>query len=397
MEQYVMKNQKQLRYGITTGTCATAAAKAAASKLLLGIRQKEISVHTPKGVTVMVPVQLTMEMEHSVECTVIKDSGDDPDVTNQAKICVCVEQLLMSGQTHGAEKSRIMENVIFRDERYPNLFLDGGTGVGRVTKAGLEQQIGQAAINPVPRSMIFQAVGEVCELAEYEDELLITVSVPKGEMLSERTFNPRLGIKGGISILGTSGILEPMSERAIIDTIETEIRQLHVQGEENLLVTPGNYGQVYAAEYLKLDMEKSIKCSNYIGDTLDLAVSYGMKRFLLVGNIGKLVKLAAGIMNTHSKTADGRGEIFAVHTVFCGGNRDMAETLMGCINTEEMLRHLDDWGMREAVVKSICGKIEEHVRHRIGSGMKAGVILFSESFGCLGETGDAEEILKEIK
>lgn len=397
MEQYVMKNQKQLRYGITTGTCATAAAKAAAAKLLLGIHQREIIVHTPKGVTVTVPVWLSMETVCSATYTVIKDSGDDPDVTNQAEIRVCVEQLSESEWEHGPKKSGIVENTVFRDMRYPNLFLDGGTGVGRVTKAGLEQKIGQAAINMVPRSMIFQAVGEVCELAEYEGELLITVSVPKGAELAERTFNPRLGIKGGISILGTSGILEPMSERAIIDTIETEIRQLHVQGEENLLVTPGNYGQGYASEYLKLNMEKSVKCSNYIGDTLDLAVSYGMKGFLLVGNIGKLVKLAAGIMNTHSKTADGRGEVFAVHTVLCGGSRKMAETLMDCINTEEMLHHLEEWGMREAVVKSICGKIEEHVRHRIGNEMKAGVILFSENFGYLGETKDAGEILRVLK
>ena len=392
-----MKNQKQLRCGITTGTCATAAAKAAAAKLLLGIRQKEVIVHTPGGVTVTVPVRLTAETEYSVSYTVIKDSGDDPDVTDQAEICVCAERLFMPEREHGEEGSGIRRSAVFEDKRYPNLFLDGGAGVGRVTKAGLEQQIGQAAINPVPRSMIFQAVAEVCELAEYEGKILITVLVPEGERLAERTFNPRLGIEGGISILGTSGILEPMSERAIIDTIETEIRQLHVQGEENLLVTPGNYGQSYAADYLKLDMEKSVKCSNYIGDTLDLAVSYGMKRVLLVGNIGKLVKLAAGIMNTHSKTADGRGEIFAVHTVLCGGSRAMAETLMGCINTEEMLQFLEKWGLRTAVVKSICRKINEHVGRRAGKEMKVGVIIFSENFGYLGETNDAREILKELK
>lgn len=385
MKEYITKNQKQLKCGITTGTCAAAAAKAAAEGLLLGIDEKAVFIHTPRGVTVRIAVFCMEISEKKAEYMVQKDSGDDPDVTNHAKILVSVEKI-----GNGQELTEEM----FRDERYPNLYLDGGIGVGRVTREGLEQRIGQAALNVVPRSMIFQAAGEVCELAEYKERLLITVSVPKGAELAERTFNPRLGIAGGISILGTSGILEPMSEKAIVDTIETQIRQLQALGEERLLVTPGNYGQEYAGKHLGLDLEKSIKCSNYIGDTLDLAVSYQMKYFLLVGNIGKLVKLAAGIMNTHSKTADARCEIFAVHTVLCGGSRKMAEQIMTCINTDEILSNLEEWGLREAVMQSICGKIKEHITHRIGKNMQFGVILFSEKFGYLGQTEGAEEIIK---
>ena len=257
----------------------------------------------------------------------------------------------------------------------------------------VEQDVGQAAINTVPRTMIFQAVGEVCEQIEYDGMLLITVSVPAGVELAKRTFNPRLGIEGGISILGTSGIIEPMSERAIVDTIEIEIRQLARLGTKHLLVTPGNYGQAYASGLLHLNMEQSVKCSNYIGETIDLAISYGMEKFLLVGNIGKLVKLAAGIMNTHSKVADGRCEIFAVHTILCGGTKKMAEILMDCINTDEMLKYLEEWSLKEAVMRSICGKIEEYMEHRIGGRMQFGVVLFSEKFGYLGETSKAGEIL----
>ena len=386
MEQYVMKNQKQLRMGITTGTCAAAAAKAAAALLLLGIRKEDVSVHTPKGITVSVPVSLILETEKKAQYMVIKDSGDDPDVTNHAEIYVGVEKMTGSME---------VKTEFFTDIRYPNLFLEGGKGVGRVTKEGLEQKVGQAAINTVPRSMIFQAVGEICRLAEYQEKLLILVEIPKGEELAERTFNPRLGIKGGISILGTSGILEPMSERAIIDTIETQIRQLKAQGISNLLVTPGNYGQSYASGYLHLDMEQSIKCSNYIGETLDLAVSYGMKNFLLVGNIGKLVKLAAGIMNTHSKTADARCEIFAVHTVLCGGSPGMVREIMGCINTEEILKLLEQWELKDAVMHSLCQKIEEYVERRGGNGMRCGVVLFSEKMGFLGKTGKVDEMMKD--
>lgn len=388
MEQYVFKNQKQLRCGITTGTCAAAASAAAAALLLNGLRRQEVQVHTPKGITVSVPVFLTGETADRVEYMVIKDSGDDPDVTNHAKIYVSVEKL--KGQREPAESC-------FRNERYPNLYLDGGEGIGRITKAGLEQQIGQAAINTVPRSMIFQAVGEACSLAEYEQSLLITVSIPEGKELAARTFNPRLGIEGGLSVLGTSGILEPMSEKAIVDTIETEIRQLHAQGVKQLLVTPGNYGQSYAERYLGLDLDQSIKCSNYIGDTLDLAVSYGMEAVLLVGNIGKLVKLAAGIMNTHSRVADGRCEIMAVHAAMCGADAEQVRKLMKAVNTEQMLDDLTQWKLKNAVINGICERIQEYLVHRTGKSLKAAVILFSEKYGYLGQTLYAEELLADFR
>lgn len=421
MEQYVNKNQKQLRMGITTGTCAAAAAKAAASRLLLGVCQEHIRIHTPKGITVEVLVELLEAGSQKVSCAVIKDSGDDPDVTNRAQIVVSVERVEAGrrasddmrrrvGDVEEAEeeteaagtdgetgmRAAALPETVFHSVEYPWLYLDGGTGVGRVTKAGLEQQIGQAAINTVPRQMIFEAVGEICALAESKEPLLITVSVPKGEELAERTFNPRLGIVGGISILGTSGILEPMSERAIVDTIEAEIRQLSALGEKNICVTPGNYGQSYASEYLKLDLSRSVKCSNYIGETIDLTVSYGMKNFLLVGNVGKLVKLAAGIMNTHSKVADGRCEIFAVHTVLCGGDAKMAEKIMGCINTEEMLGLLEGWGLKDTVMESICKKIGENLQRRGGRTLACSAVLFSEKYGYLGQTLQAAEMLAEF-
>ncbi len=385
MEQYVIKNQKKLRMGITTGTCAAAAAKAAAALLLLEIKQESIPVHTPGGIDVLVPVFLKAQGEDRTEYMVIKDSGDDPDVTNHAEIFAAIQ--VLSGQQKLPEQ-------VFLDEEFPGLYLAGGEGIGTVTKAGLEQKIGQAAINRVPRAMIFQAVKEICDLAEYEGRLLITIRIPKGKELAARTFNPRLGIVDGISVLGTTGILEPMSEKAIVDTIETQIRQLSAQGVRNLLVTPGNYGRGYVSDYLHMQLNSSVKCSNYIGETLDMAVAYHMETLLLVGNIGKLVKLAAGIMNTHSKVADGRCEILAVHTILCGGSSKMAEKIMECINTEEILTLLGEWNLREAVIQSVCRKIKEHVTGRTGENLKAGVMLFSERYGFLGQTKGTGEVLK---
>ncbi len=388
MEQYVRKNQKRLRCGITTGTCAAAAAKAAAALLLTGIKKENIIVRTPKGIDVAVPVFLSGQSPEKAEFMVVKDSGDDPDVTDRAEIYASVEML---------KEGKELQETVFQDENCRDLYLDGKEGIGRVTKEGLEQRIGQAAINRVPRAMIFAAVEEIRELAEYKGRLLITVSIPEGKELAKRTFNPKLGIEGGISVLGTTGILEPMSEKAIVDTIEAQIRQLSAQGKKRFLVTPGNYGQGYVPEYLHRELADSVKCSNYIGETIDLAVSYGMETMLLVGNMGKLVKLAAGIMNTHSKVADARCEIVALHTVLCGGSSEMANRIMRCVNTEEMLSLLTEWKLKEAVMKSICIKIGEHVSERAGGKLKTGVMVFSEHYGFLGQTEGTEEILNRYR
>lgn len=429
MEEYVIKNQKKLRLGITTGTCSAAAAQAAAMQLLLGVESHAVTLRTPKGMTVSVPVYLLEADSKKASYKVIKDSGDDPDVTNGTDVCVTVEYAQQSTReksnrsagTSGDKKPNgsveiggnagsdgIVEASIqsskngsqdrsraFTNESYPYLTLDGGIGIGRVTKEGLEQAVGQAAINRVPRQMIFAAVADVCEKANVSEPLHITVWMPEGEALAKRTFNPKLGIEGGLSVLGTSGILEPMSEQAIVATIETEIRQLHAVGEEKILVTPGNYGQAYASEYLKLDLTKSVKSSNYIGDTIDLAISYGMKDFLLVGNIGKLVKLAAGIFNTHSKVADGRGEIFAVHAAMAGAEAKVVQEIYDCINTDRMLDVLEREGLREVVMQSILAAIEKHVAGRVGDTMRFGVIVFSEKYGYLGQTSDAERELNK--
>ena len=393
MEEYVIKNQKKLRLGITTGTCSAAAAQAAAMQLLLGVESHAVTLRTPKGMTVSVPVYLLESDSRKASYKVVKDSGDDPDVTNGTDVCVTVAyaKQRVREQTDGSQD----RSCAFTSESFPYLTLDGGIGIGRVMKEGLEQAVGQAAINRVPRQMICAAVADVCEKANVCEPLHITVWMPEGETLAKRTFNPKLGIEGGLSVLGTSGILEPMSEQAIVATIETEIRQLHAVGEEKVLVTPGNYGQAYASEYLGLDLAKSVKSSNYIGDTIDLAISYGMKDFLLVGNIGKLVKLAAGIFNTHSKVADGRGEIFAVHAAMAGAEAKVVQEIYDCINTDRMLDVVEREGLREAVMQSILAAIEKHVAGRIGDTMRFGVIVFSEKYGYLGQTSDAERELNK--
>lgn len=381
MDRYIVKNQKKLRCGITTGSCAAAAALAAATELMLGKIEDRVIIHTPQDIRLDIPV----ERVAGARFKVIKDSGDDPDVTDGTDIIVDIREL--------ADGETVSEHA-FYDERYGEIYLDGGEGVGWITKPGLEQGIGQAAINAVPRQMIFEAVHSVKALADYRQRVLVTVCVPAGKELAKKTFNPRLGIENGISILGTSGIIEPMSEAAIVETIRLEVAACHTRGIKNLLVMPGNYGKAYASDYLGLPLDDSIKCSNFIGETIDFAVAYGMESILIVGNIGKLSKLAAGVMNTHSRVADCRQEIFASHAAYHGAGNDVIKRLMSAINTDEMLTIIDEkTELRDRVIDSICDRIDYHISCRVQDNIKYGVILFSEKYGYLGQTKGAKELL----
>ncbi|MBP3806335.1 MAG: cobalt-precorrin-5B (C(1))-methyltransferase [Oribacterium sp.] len=403
MKEYIYKNQKQMRRGLTTGTCAAACTRAAMERLMTGNVAEEVNVVLPGGEIVTLSVYPVGESEFYT----IKDSGDDPDVTNGTEVHVKAERV-----TAG----EVPENAFICEDN-PRLFLTGGKGVGTVTKPGLQQEVGQSAINPVPREMIFRTALDVLELCQSEDDkcFLITVSVPEGEELAKKTFNPRLGIEGGISILGTTGIVEPMSEASIVATIETEIRQkLYSQRKEashelkagtpeaetdltetepgavsSIIAVPGNYGMRYV-EKLGLDTERVVTVSNYIGDAIDLAISYGCREFLLVGNIGKLCKLAAGIMNTYSKVADGRWEIFAAHLALCGGDASQIRAVKEAATTEEMLTLLEEIGLREIVMASIMKEIEFHMEQRIKGQMKFGVIVYSERFGMVGKAGEVD-------
>lgn len=416
MEDYVFRQQKKLRRGFTTGTCAAAAAKGAAYELLTGLKIKEVTVRLPSGERPKLPVYpaaclpesdeegksvrtRSAEMtgndieqdEKGAACYCIKDAGDDPDVTNQAKIYVEVKRIA---------KERIPSGS-FLDPEYPGLVLTGGEGVGTVTKPGLEQEVGQPAINKVPRKMIFESVQEVLDQESDEDGkgvnteklILITVSVGKGEEIAQKTFNPKLGIRSGISILGTTGIVEPMSEAALVATIEVEIRQTIREGQKHILFVPGNYGEKYVRNELKLSDVHTIQCSNYVGDAIDLAVSYQAESILFVGNFGKLEKLAAGIMNTHSRYADGRWEIMAAHAALCGADRSVLKEIRNSITTDQMLTALGSDELRKSVVSSIIGDIDAHLKRRAGD-VPIGAVLYSEKYGFLGQTEEAEEILQ---
>lgn len=373
MEQYVVKEGKKLRLGYTTGSCAAAAAKAAAYMLLTGRRMETIRIRTPKGIPLDLEVlQIRMEPDR-VSCAIVKDSGDDPDVTEGTLIFAEVSR----GET-------------------PEITIDGGIGVGRVTKPGLDQPVGAAAINSTPRRMIRENVEEVCRFADYHGGLSVVISAPDGERLAKRTFNPRLGIVGGISILGTTGIVDPMSEQALIDTIRVELTQRRKNGTEYILLTPGNYGSDYIQDELKIDPETAVLTSNYIGDTLDLCRNLGFRGALLVGHVGKLVKIAGGMLNTHSKYGDCRMEILASHAGAAGLPPERIAEMLECAACDDAIRILKECGLFEKTMDRITDRISFIMDQRAEGAMSTGAILFSKEYGFLGGTKQAGTLLKHI-
>lgn len=377
-DYYVIRNQKKLRFGYTTGSCAAGAARGAA-RLLLGEDEiSEVELMTPKGILLHLEILDRKRSENAASCAVRKDAGDDPDTTNGILVYAKVEKFLI------------------RSDMEDRIVIDGGIGVGRVTKPGLSQKIGEAAINPVPRAMILQAVEETADQYHYEGGLKVTISVPEGEKIARKTFNPRLGIVGGISILGTSGIVEPMSEKALIDSIRVEMTQHAAMGEQYMLVTPGNYGADYLREHMELPFEKNIKCSNYVGETIDMAVDMGVKGILFISHIGKFVKVAAGIMNTHSHSADARMEVLCSNAIRAGGDLACARSILQCNTTDEALRVLDENHILKETMKEITGRIQFYLDHRSYQQILLGAVIFSNEYGYLGQTANAAELIDKI-
>ncbi len=372
--QSVWKEQKKMKMGYTTGSCAAAAAKAAAYMLLSGEEVRQVSLMTPKGIRLYLDIEEITRHPDCVRCAVKKDAGDDPDVTHGVYVY--------------AEVSRIGGTEVV---------LDGGAGIGRVTKKGMEQAIGEAAINKVPRRMIHESVQEQREKFGYMGGLSVIISIPDGVKLASKTFNPRLGIEGGISVLGTSGIVEPMSEKALTDTIFLEMKMLRESGYQWCYLVPGNYGSDFLTETLGYDGELAVKCSNYIGESIDDAVCLGMKGILLIGHVGKLIKLAAGVMNTHSRQADCRMEVFASHAAMAGAAKETVCRIMHCITTTEVIELLRKEGILEETMRTVMEKLEFYLKHRAGESLQIGAIVFSNEDGILGSTTEAAMILERIQ
>ena len=372
---FVTVNHKQLRCGYTTGSCAAGAAKAAAWMLLTGIDAEEIALMTPKGILLHLAVEDISRTTASVTCAVRKDGGDDIDATDGILVYATVSR-----------------------SSIPGVHIEGGKGVGRVTKPGLNQPVGNAAINSTPREMIASSVQEVCREQGYEGGMDVLITIPQGEEVAEKTFNPRLGIVGGISVLGTSGIVMPMSETALIDSLRAEMRMLRANGGEYLVITPGNYGETFSKEMGNLDLTFEMKCSNFVGETMDMAESLGVKGILFIAHIGKFVKVSGGIMNTHSHNADSRAELTAAAAVRAGADLPLVRRILETNTTEDALDILEEGGRElfDRTMQNICDRAVFYLNARCRGAVETELVLFSSVKGKLAQSAGAEEMMAKI-
>ena len=372
LEEYIYKGSQKMRCGYTTGSCAAAAAKAAAEMLLTGRVLTTAEILTPKGIVIRPDIIEPVITESMASCAVEKDSGDDPDVTNGIKVFAAVAL---------AQKG---------------VKIKGGVGIGRVTKAGLDQPVGEAAINSVPRKMITSAVMEIAEKYGYSGGFEVTVSVPEGVELAAKTYNPRMGIEGGISIIGTSGIVEPMSNTALIETIRTEAKMRRAEGQKNLLLTIGNYSESFVQDDMPFSLERSVTCSNFIGDAIDIGIELGFSSILIIGHIGKLVKLGAGIMNTHSSWADGRMEVLVTCGLLAGADTDTLKKLPDCATADAAMDILADAGYLEKTLDILSQRMDYYLRGRVKDEIKIAALAFSYKREINVKTAFADELIKAV-
>jgi cobalt-precorrin-5B (C1)-methyltransferase len=351
-----------LRCGYTTGSCAAGAAKAAAIMLEKQKILKTVSIVTPSYTKLDLEVLNPRITKKYAQCAIQKDSGDDPDVTDGVHVVALV-----------------------RYQKSESLTIESGEGIGRITREGLGIPIGQSAISNTPRKMIQQ---ELLPFIKPGKGIHLTLSVPGGETIACKTLNPRLGIEGGISIIGTTGIVDPMSREAFIHVLFMEIDMVLQETPGEMTLVFGNYGkQFFKNHFGVIEDSPMIKFGNFLGDVLDYVKNKNVTSIRLVGHIGKMIKVAGGIFNTKNSIADARMEIFAALAAAVGVTQTSVQSILEAVTTEAALALIPE--TKKEMFISLCLKrIANYLRHRLGEQTDLQLIMFSLKSGLLGQLND---------
>ncbi|QQQ86394.1 cobalamin biosynthesis protein CbiD [Peptacetobacter hiranonis] len=404
MEEFVYIDGKKYRRGYTTGSCATAVSKAAVYMLLTNEKIDTVNIDTPKGIYLSIPV-VSSEIKKNEDtgeiysiCSVEKDGGDDIDATNGIEIF--------------AKATWVYEDEIDKSEKNFSFEGDGfcvfsGDGVGIITKKGLSVEPGRPAINPVPQKMIAKEVESILKasgenvlndknsLDNRKKVIKITIFIPKGEEVANKTFNPRLGIVGGISIIGTSGIVEPMSDDGWKKSLSIELNMKKELGMDKIILVPGNHGESSISDRIG-ENSSVVRTSNFLGYMLMEAKRMGFKKILLAGHIGKFIKLSAGIFNTHSKVADARNEILIANLALMGASTELVRKIDSCLTTEEATDIVYENGFGE-VFDIICEKCKKRAEMHVDNEIEIEVFIFKMDKTVLGKSKNAEEMLDSFR
>lgn len=377
MEQYVYIDGKKYRRGYTTGSCAAAAAKASTHMLFTKEEIEHINIDTPKGISLTLKVENIELANNYAICSIEKDGGDDIDATHTMDIFAKTELV---------------------DKESEELIVTGGTGIGVVTKKGLSVEVGKHAINPVPMKMIRNEVKKILEeekICLNKKSLKITIFAPKGEEVAKKTFNPRLGIVGGISILGTTGIVEPMSEEGWKKSLSIELAMKREQGMDKIILVPGNHGEQFIKENLGIDINNCVRMSNFVGYMLNEAKRLGFKKILMAGHIGKFIKISAGIFNTHSKICDARNEIMIANLALMGANLDFLKQINECVTAEGAVEIIDKSKYTE-IYNVLCNKCKQRVEEYLNEDIQVEVYMFRMDKSLLGKSTSADLLMEEF-
>ena len=405
MEEYVYIDGKKYRRGYTTGSCATGASKAAVYMLITKNRINTINIDTPKGIPLLLKVDNINISDTFVECSIKKDGGDDIDATHTMDIYARAEIVAKNDKNKGyltlKDIDSLSTNSECKSELYKFIRVYGGTGIGVVTKKGLSVDVGKPAINPTPLKMINheirKLIGDNFESILGNDKVLkITIFAPQGETVAKKTFNPRLGIVGGISIIGTTGIVEPMSDEGWKKSLSIELQMKKEQGLDKIILVPGNHGEQFIREKLNLDIKYVVRVSNFIGYMIKEAQRIGYKKILMAGHIGKFIKVSAGIFNTHSKVADARSEILVANLALMGARYEFLNKINQCVTTEEAVELINNSEYSE-VYNILSNKCRERVKQYLNEDsddIDVEVIIFSMDKSLLGKSDNTDDLVE---
>ena len=375
IDEFNIKNGHTQRYGFTTGTTATAAAIGAAY-MYLDDKKNIVDVELPVGITLSIPIEYHTVQNNLFICGVKKNAGDDPDVTDGISICAKVQLVKELPK-------------VDRGAYYDNCVIIGGRGVGLVTKKGLQIAIGKSAINPGPQKMITTVVNEI--LSGIDEKAIITIYIPEGRAKALKTYNPKMGVIGGISVLGTTGIVKAMSEDALKKSMFAELKVMREDKNRDWVIFAfGNYGERHC-EKIGLDTEQMIIISNFVGFMIEAAVKLEFKKIIMLGHIAKAIKVAGGIFNTHSRVADGRMETMASCAFLVDEKPEIIRKILFSNTIEEACDYIENNEIYHLIANRVAFKMQEYARADI----EVSAAIFSFKGETIGESDNYQRMVGE--